>query len=202
MTAADCTPTRRGLLSIAAGVGAVAMSLPASSLAATIKQMRPWDLRLADYRAALARAENFNETVYRPAWQQMVSIAGDQPPLSFTHTARSGHVATIHMTPADMDDYAAHPAYRHLASPLRDAWRTWQRNDKLAQRLVGWEAIEARQDALDAEEIRTQALLMAEPAPDHRALAVKLTIALTRVAGELQDVDRDALVADLRDLGE
>ncbi|WP_271299658.1 hypothetical protein [Sphingomonas sp. CV7422] len=156
---------------------------------------------MADYRAALQRSDAFNQSTYKPAWERMVRLAGEQPPLSFTHTARSGHVATLHMTLADMDEYAVNPAYRHLAAPLRDAWRAWKKRDDQAQHVVGWPAIEHRQDVLDAEEYRTQALLIAESAPDHEALAIKLKIALTRVAGELQDDDRDALAADLERLG-
>jgi hypothetical protein len=188
-------PTRRGMLAVMALAPAGAIALPA--IAAPSAALRPWDRRLVEYRAATARSEQFNATVYRPAWDRTLSMAGEEPSLSFTHTARSGHAATFRMTSETMDSYAANPAYRPLAAPLRDAWCRWKGKSDEAQRVLGWPSIEARQDALDAEQYRTQALLIAEPAPDHQALAVKLKIALTRVDGELMDVDRDALLADL-----
>ena len=194
MIAAQAKPSRRGVLG-ALAIAPAAAALPAMGAASI--GVRPWDRKLAEYRSALGSAEAYNAAVYQPAWKRLVEIAGKQPPLSFSLTARNGQVATYHMSPADMDDYAASPIYAHQAAPMRDAWKSWKQRDERAEQVVGWPAIVDRQDALDEVEYRTQAALIAEPAPDHEALAVKLKVALTRVSGELIDIDRDALLADL-----
>lgn len=187
-------PSRRKFLA-ALAIGPAASALSAVNAAAA--DTRPWDRKLAEYRAARGAADDFNESVYQPAWARLNKLAGKEPTLSFTHTARSGHVATFRMTRANIDDYARNLAYGPLARPVRDAWLVWEKRQERAERVVGWAAIVDRQDALDAVEYRTQAALIAEPAPDCEAVAIKLKVALERVSGELMDDDRNALLADL-----
>lgn len=156
-----------------------------------------WDVLRARYERAAAAAKTFDATVHQPERDRIDRIVGERPPLWFEHTAKNGHTARFAIVPEKASPYSM-PPFRELYDQALARWEAWVERDRQAFHDARWRAVDAQMARLWVAEGAARAALMREPAPDGRALAFKVQVALSN--DELWDQDREALMADVRRL--
>lgn len=180
--------SRRGLLGFAAvaAVAIPAQAFPASTGGLVTSPASKWDVVRARFEAARREVEAYEDETYRPAADRLTKLSGPVPPSRVTVFGVSHWVSDAHRLPAT-------PAYE----PVREAKRVQEAHSERNRRLereIGFGPISDRMATLDAVEQEARRRLMAEPSPDARALAFKLTLAFE--VEDLMDGDRAALAAD------
>jgi len=180
---------RRGLL---AGL-ALAPALAAMPSAASAADR--WDMLRAEFERAADTALTYHETVYQVERARVDAMAGEQPPLWFEHTARSGQTARFAVVPGKQFPFAS-PLLDRLHDEAAAKWEAWRERDDRAERDPRWLAVDAEMARLWDIENDARVALMHEPAPHGRALALKVQLAIAN--DDLWDEDRAALLEDVR----
>ncbi|WCT73798.1 twin-arginine translocation signal domain-containing protein [Sphingomonas naphthae] len=186
-------PSRRGFLALAAAVPAAGAM---AGLPATVRPS-PWNRAVAALQAAKTAREAYERDVFLPMDREYNRRSGKRPSLDFSVKALNGHVATYHMRPHELDDWADCDMWRRYAAPIREEYRAWQRRHDAALRDLNYEAIQVRYDDLNVVEADAEDALIATPAPDGAALAAKVRLVLSLTAdSSFDDRWRQGLLAD------
>lgn len=183
--------SRRSLLT--GTFGAIGAAAVVSPLAATSITKRPWDVALARYRSAKLAADRFRASHYDPAWQRIDASAGPRP--AATAVVRAPGLPARKVPVERSMGYPAKPEY-DAARAAQTAWQLWWDRHSVAENQN--REIIRRQEALWTREDAARQTLMAEPAPDAAALAVK--ILLTFEEEEIWEHEREAVAQDARRL--
>lgn len=204
------SPTRRGLLALAAGAVTIAtpalalvpVSGPHSPVAADqgVSALldggsRQWEAVLQAFEQADASLNQFYAEVFNPAVARFDAISGWPPKLEYTHVARSGRAATFRFLPDELDEAAESFIHGRHVAPIRDAWRAYEVRLNAAEREIGLRAIELEEDRRTEEWKALRNIVRETPAPTLAALRTK--VALMRE----HDADRDHAEWIARDLG-
>lgn len=179
-------PSRRALF------GGIALAVFASAApAGAAEAVQRWDMLYAQYLAACDAAATYCEGEYKQARQAFDAAVGPCPPMTFAVKTMGGGAGVVRIDPHF--DYLTVPV-RKREHEMQQAYRAWRDRRQQVDADPEWQRIGHYADALWAVEDQARTALMNEPAPDARALAIKVQLALAN--DELWDADRDALIAD------
>ncbi|WP_288413099.1 hypothetical protein [uncultured Sphingomonas sp.] len=180
---------RRGLLAGLTLAPALAVMPPAANAADR------WEILHARFERAAEAALTFHETVYQVERERIDAMAGEQPPLWFEHTTRSGQTARFAVVPGKQFPFAS-PLLDRLHDEAAANWEAWRERDDRVERDPRWLAVDREMSRLWDVENDARVALMHEPAPHGRALALKVQLAIAN--DDLWDEDRVALLEDVR----
>jgi len=194
--ASSFSTSRRHVLGFAAAAAIVAPAAAFSSPATGLVTSQPdrWSFVRAQFEAARAAVEAFEDGTYRPGVERLNKMTGPAPESRVTLTDKSGTARTY-----SVYDAAELPDWRFY-DPVRVAGQAhaeWVERVRAAEVRIGWDAIEDRMRLLDSAESEARQHLMAVPAPDAAALVFKLRLALE---AEDMDGDREVLTRDAASL--
>jgi len=193
--ASSFSASRRHVLGFAAAAVAVPAAIfPSQAKGLVTSQSDRWTFVKAQFEAARAAVEAFEDGIYRPSVERLNKMTGPAPESRVTLTDKSGTARTYSVYDADeLPDWRFYDPVRIAAVSHAE----WVERVRAAEVKIGWDAIEDRMRLLDSAEGEARQHLMAVPAPDAAALVFKLRLALE---GENMDDDREVLTRDATSL--
>lgn len=178
--------SRRGIIGALAAAPLALAVAPAAATSAS-----PWANAEARYSAACNAASQYFEAVYQPLWKRFEEACGPQPPMFVDITFGNGSSRRYRFDPTT--EWPPFQTY----DPGREAQRRyveWSDRSRKLERDPAWSAASDELDRLYDEEYLARKALMATAAPDQRALAFKLRLALEN--DDFLSIDREHLLAD------
>lgn len=178
--------SRRGIIGALAAAPLALAIAPAGATPASA-----WARAEARYSAACKAASQYFEAVYQPLWKRFEEACGPQPPMLADITFGNGSTRQYRF-----DRTTEWPPSRTY-DPGRDAQRIyfeWSDRSRKLERDPAWSAASEELDRLYDMEYAARKALMATPAPDQRALAFKVRLALENE--DFLSIDREHLLAD------
>ena len=180
--------SRRSLLGFA-GIGALALAAP---VAAEASYTSRWNVLRKQWNDAADVADQYWQNVYQPARKQIEAFTGATPALHFRDSADGCEIHwKVH--PRRRSPFGD-PVLDKRHDDMADRWNEWMERSAEAERDPVWQRVSENMDRLWDDEHRARNALVAEPAPDGTALALKIQLALGN--DEIWDADRESLLAD------